>query len=176
MPPFNRRDFLKTLGVGTAVSTVPALLARQAFAGTSVPKGFYDVPKRGTARILHITDVHGQLLPVYFREPNVNLGVGDAFGRPPHVVGKGLLNKMELPDNGPEAYAYTYLNFEKAANKYGKTGGFPQVKTLLDQLRLQAGGVANTLTLDGGDLWQGSGTSLWTRCLPWHTPSPSHSP
>ena len=85
----------------------------------------------GNARILHITDVHGQLLPVYFREPNVNLGVGDAYGRPPHVVGKGLLKHMGLEENTPESYAYTYLNFEKAAEMYGKTGGFAHVKTLL---------------------------------------------
>ena len=66
------------------------------------PEGFYDVPMKGSARILHITDVHGQLQPVYFREPNVNLGVGDAFGRPPHVVGKKLLKVMGLKENSPE--------------------------------------------------------------------------
>ena len=124
---------------------------------------FYDLPMQGNARILHITDVHGQLNPVYFREPNVNLGVGDAYGRPPHIVGKGLLDYMGLTADSPEAYAYTYLNFEKAARRYGKTGGYAYIKTLLNRLREQAGGTGNTLTLDGGDLWQGSGTSLWTR-------------
>jgi len=128
-----------------------------------MPKNFYDMPMNGNARILHITDVHGQLLPVYFREPNVNLGVGDAYGRPPHVVGKKLLNHMGLNENSAESYAYSYLDFQTAAKKYGKTGGFPQIKTLLDSLREQAGGSQNTLTIDGGDLWQGSGTSLWTR-------------
>jgi len=97
------------------------------------------------------------------REPNVNLGVGDAYGRPPHVVGKKLLNHMGLNENSAESYAYSYLDFQTAAKKYGKTGGFPQIKTLLDSLREQAGGSQNTLTIDGGDLWQGSGTSLWTR-------------
>ncbi|MCL4108336.1 UNVERIFIED_CONTAM: hypothetical protein GTU68_065364 [Idotea baltica] len=128
-----------------------------------MPEGFYSIPKKGQARILHTTDVHGQLLPVYFREPNVNLGVGDAFGRPPHIVGKGLLEKMNLPLDGPEAYAYTYLDFYNAAKKYGKMGGFSHLKTLLDMLRKEAGGIENTITIDGGDLWQGSGTSLWTR-------------
>ena len=128
-----------------------------------MPKDYYSVPKRGQARILHTTDVHGQLLPVYFREPNVNLGVGPALGRPPHIVGKKLLEKMELPLDGPEAYAYTYLDFYNAAKKYGKMGGYSHIKTLLDMLRKDAGGVENTITLDGGDLWQGSGTSLWTR-------------
>ena len=70
---------------------------------------------------------------------------------------------MGFAENSPEAYAYTYLNFLEQAQKFGRTGGFAHVKTLLDQLRDQAGGRQNTLTLDGGDLWQGSGTSLWTR-------------
>jgi sulfur-oxidizing protein SoxB len=117
----------------------------------------------GNARILHVTDVHGQLNPVYFREPNVNLGMGEAYGRPPHIVGKKMLATMGLKENTPEAYAYTYLNFAEAARKYGRMGGYAHIKTLLDMLRQQAGGTQNTLTLDGGDLWQGSGTSLWTR-------------
>ncbi len=161
MQKFDRRDFIKLLGAGAA-STMPAFWPSSSF-GSQNPEDFYNLPMNGNARILHITDVHGQLLPVYFREPNVNLGVGDAFGRPPHVVGKGLLKEMGLNQDSPEAYAYTYLNFAEAAHKYGKTGGYPQIKTLLDRLRDQAGGKQNTLTLDGGDLWQGSGTSLWTR-------------
>ncbi len=161
MNKFDRRDFIKLLGAGAAVSTVPILWPGQAIG--KMPKNFYNMPMKGNARILHITDVHGQLLPVYFREPNVNLGVGDAFGRPPHVVGKGLLKKMGIQENTAEAYAYTYLNFTEAAMQYGKTGGFAQMKTLLDMLRDQAGGKENTLTIDGGDLWQGSGTALWTR-------------
>jgi len=180
MPPIDRREFVKLMGL----STVPVLVSCEAetppeaqktvapAAATAAPKapstggapaGFYDVPMKGSARILHITDVHGQLQPVYFREPNVNLGVGDAFGRPPHVVGKKLLKKMDLRENTPESYAYTYLDFDRAAKKYGKTGGYANMKTLINGLREQAGGQDNTLTLDGGDLWQGSGTSLWTR-------------
>jgi len=161
MTKLNRRDFIKLAGVGATAGSVPLLWNQPAY--SAMPKGFYSMPMRGNVRILHITDVHGQLQPVYFREPNVNLGVGDAYGRPPHVVGKGLLKKMGLKENSPEAYAYTYLDFDHAASKYGKTGGFPQLKTLLDMLRQQAGGQSSTLTIDGGDLWQGSGTSLWTR-------------
>ena len=158
----DRRDFMKLMGLGAAASAVP-LVAHRAMAGPNPPKGFYDVPMKGNVRFLHITDVHGQLKPVYFREPNVNLGVGDAFGRPPHLVGKKLLKAMGMKPNTPESYAYTYLNFEQDALKYGRTAGFAHIKTLLDRLREQAGGKDNTLTLDGGDLWQGSGTSLWTR-------------
>jgi len=162
MNKFDRRDFIKMLGAGAAASSVPAFWPGNAFA-QKMPANFYNMPMKGNARILHITDVHGQLLPVYFREPNVNLGVGDAYGRPPHVVGKKLLKHMDINLDSPESYAYSYINFLQAARQYGKTGGYPQIKSLLDMLREQAGGRQNTLTLDGGDLWQGSGTSLWTR-------------
>jgi len=166
MPLIDRRKFMKLVGTGAAASTLPAILpltTANAEKSQSSPKNFYDLPLKGNVRILHITDVHGQLQPVFFREPNVNLGVGDAYGRPPHVVGKKLLNWMDLKTDTPEAYAYTYLNFDNVAKIYGKTGGFAHIKTLLNKLRKQAGGKQNTLTIDGGDLWQGSGTSLWTR-------------
>ena len=159
----NRRQFMKLMAAAAAAGSVPAMYSARAFSQQTAPDGFYDAPMQGDARILHITDVHGQLLPVYFREPNVNLGVGEAFGRPPHTVGTQLLAEAGLTQDSPEAYAYTYLNFLKAAQQYGRTGGFAHVKTLLDQLRDQAGGANNTLTVDGGDLWQGSATSLWTR-------------
>ncbi len=169
MPRMDKRTFLKlaTLGAAGAATGALPLLMQNAFAGetakASMPKDFYSLPKKGQARILHTTDLHGQLLPVYFREPNVNLGVGPALGRPPHIVGKQLLAYMKLSADSPESYAYTYLDFLEAAKKYGKTGGYSHIKTLLDQLRKEAGGVDNTITIDGGDLWQGSGTSLWTR-------------
>ncbi len=166
MSPIDRRTFVKLLSMGalgtSATASLPWLM-QQAQADSHAD--LYKAPMQGDARILHITDVHGQLLPVYFREPNVNLGVGDAYGRPPHVVGKALLQEMGMPEdeNSLEAYAYTYLNFEANAKKYGRMGGFAHIKTLLNQLREQAGGKNKTLTVDGGDLWQGSGTSLWTR-------------
>jgi sulfur-oxidizing protein SoxB len=176
MPPFDRREFLKIMGVGAVAGTGLISCSKSENGAGSAPAepppasapqdplaGFYDLPMRGNARILHITDVHGQLNPVYFREPNVNLGMGDAYGRPPHIVGSKMLDYMGLATDTPEAYAYTYLNFENAARKFGKTGGYACIKTLVDRLREQAGGRENTLTIDGGDLWQGSGTSLWTR-------------
>ena len=160
---FDRRDILKLLGLGTAVATIPGLISCQSTSTVILPKDFYNLPMKGKARILHITDVHGQLNPVYFREPNVNLGVGAAYGRPPHVVGNKLLNYMNIKPGTAESYAYTYLDFQKSAKQLGKTGGYAHIKTLLDDLRAQAGGKDKTITIDGGDLWQGSGTSLWTR-------------
>jgi len=162
MPYLDRREFIKFFGITAAGVAISSCTSKEVFS-SDMPQSFYDVPMQGNARILHITDVHGQLNPVYFREPNVNLGVGNAYGRPPHLVGNHLLKYMGLQTSTPESYAYTYLDFQKSAEKYGKTGGFANVKTLLNRLRKQAGGKQNTLTIDGGDLWQGSGTSLWTR-------------
>jgi sulfate thiol esterase SoxB len=156
-----RREFIKVLGAGSAAGLIGTGQARHN--SLFGQENMYEVPKTGNARILHITDVHGNLLPNYFREPNVNLGFGDTFAQFPHVVGSNLLKEIGVKPGSPEAYAFTYNNFEDLAAKYGKTGGFGQIKTVLDSLRDSAGGVGNTLTLDGGDTWQGSGTSLWTR-------------
>jgi sulfur-oxidizing protein SoxB len=157
----NRRDFVKLVGAGVAAGAVGTYLYRQN--SLSLQDNMYEVPKFGTSRILHITDTHGNLLPNYFREPNVNLGFGPTFGKLPHVVGENLLKKIGVRPGSAEAHAFTYNNFEELAAKYGKTGGFGQLHTVLDSLRDSAGGQQNTLTVDGGDTWQGSGTSLWTR-------------
>ena len=133
-------------------------------AGSAGQSSLYDLRPYGQGRILHMTDCHAQLLPVHFREPNVNLGIGKAIGQWPHVVGKNLLNKLADANKlSPlTAHAYTYLDFTEAAEKFGKVGGFAHLKTLVDRLRREVPGNASLL-LDGGDTWQGSGTSLWTR-------------
>lgn len=156
-----RREFIKVLGAGSAAGLISGC-------GNNTDKLYaqdnvYEIAQTGNARILHITDTHGSLLPNYFREPNVNLGFGDAFGKLPHLVGNKLLKEIGVKPGSLEAYAFTYNNFEELAAKYGKTGGFGHIKTVLDSLRESAGGVQNTLMVDGGDTWQGSGTSLWTR-------------
>ena len=159
-----RRDFIKALGAGASAGVIGTGYAYRD--SLFAQDNMYELARSGNARILHITDVHGNLLPNYFREPNVNLGLGDTFGKLPHVVGSKLLKKLEsigIKPGSPEAYAFTFNNFEELAHKYGKTGGFAQLKTVLDSLRDSAGGAQNTLTVDGGDTWQGSGTSLWTR-------------
>jgi sulfur-oxidizing protein SoxB len=116
----------------------------------------YELAGFGNARILHMTDTHAQLLPVYFREPGVNLGIGAMRGQPPHLVGHAFLDRFGIRPGSADAYAFTCLDFEKSAARFGRLGGFAHLKTLIDRLRGEAG-PNNSLLLDGGDLWQGSG-------------------
>ena len=149
----NRREFLQVLAVAAA-SGLPLGAARAQRAG------FYDLPRFGNAHFLHFTDCHAQLLPVHFREPNVNLGVAGMAGRPPHLVGEALLKAFGVKPGSPNAHAFTYLDFERAAGTYGKLGGFAHIATLVKQLKASRPGA---LLLDGGDTWQGSATALWTK-------------
>ena len=145
-----RRDFL-TLAGAAALSPVLSRRARSADKSS-----IYEFERFGNARILHMTDTHAQLLPVYFREPSVNLGIGAMKGRPPHLVGRAFLDRFGIKPDSAEAHAFTFLDFEKSAMRFGKLGGFAHLKTLIDRLRSDAG-PGNSALLDGGDLWQGSG-------------------
>ena len=129
-------------------------------ANAAQASSLYDVPRTGNVHFLHMTDCHAQLMPVYFREPSVNLGVGAMQGKLPHLVGEHLLKAAHIKAGTPEAHAFTYLNFERAARQYGKVGGFAHLATLVKQLK---GGRPGALLLDGGDTWQGSATALWTQ-------------
>jgi sulfur-oxidizing protein SoxB len=108
---------------------------------------------------MHYTDCHAQLMPIYFREPSINLGVGPMKGEPPHLVGKHFLDYYGIQPGTREAHAFTYLDFVEAAKRFGKVGGFAHLATLVKKVRDQRPGA---LLLDGGDTWQGSGTSYWT--------------
>jgi S-sulfosulfanyl-L-cysteine sulfohydrolase len=145
-----RRDFLRISG-GAALSGGLPRLARGADT-----TGVYDLERFGNARILHMTDTHAQLQPIYFREPSVNLGVGAMQGKPPHLVGKAFLDRFGIKPDSADAYAFTFLDFEKGAARFGKLGGFAHLKTLIDRLRADVG-TGRSMLLDGGDLWQGSG-------------------
>ena len=152
----SRREFLQMLAVATAAG-FPIGKGANAYASES---DMYDVPKYGNVSLLHFTDCHAQLLPIYFREPNINIGVGEAKGRPPHIVGEHLLKYYGIKPGSIEAHAFTYLDFEEACRKYGKVGGFAHLATLVNKIRASRPG---SLLLDSGDTWQGSATSLWTR-------------
>ena len=151
-----RREFLEVLAVAAAGGM--ALDSREALAGT-VPKNFYELPKYGNVSFMHFTDCHAQLLPVYFREPSVNIGVGAANGKVPHLVGEHFLKSYGLRAGSIEAHAFTNLDFTAAARIYGKVGGFAHLATLIKNVRAQRPGA---LLLDSGDTWQGSGTAYWT--------------
>src|SRR5665213_310988 len=125
-------------------------------AAAAAEEDVYDVGHFGNARVLHMTDTHAQLEPVFFREPSVNIGAGAMRGRPPHLVGRALLEHFGIKAGGRDAYALTFLDFQEAAQRYGRMGGFAYLKTLVDRLRQDAG-PGNSVLLDGGDLWQGSG-------------------
>jgi S-sulfosulfanyl-L-cysteine sulfohydrolase len=129
---------------------------------TSIPNTLYPITDFGNVTLLHMTDCHAQLLPVYYREPSVNTGVGSTFNRPPHFVGKNFLDFFGIKPGSPDAYAFTHLGFAEAAKVYGKLGGFAYLATLIKQIK-QASAHGNFLLLDGGDTWQGSATSLWTQ-------------
>jgi sulfur-oxidizing protein SoxB len=163
----NRREFLNVLAAASASGL--ALNGSDALAADPAAS-LYDAKAFGNVHLMHFTDCHAQLLPVYFREPNVNLGVADAVGRPPHLVGAALLNYFKMnPMAAPAGYArdlarntahaFTHLDFARAAKLYGKTGGFAHLATLVKKMRAERPGA---LLLDGGDTWQGSATALWS--------------
>ncbi len=148
----NRREFLQMLAVAAAGGMA---LTEQAEAAES----WYDLPRFGNVHLLHFTDCHAQLKPIYFREPDVNLGVEGQFGKVPHLVGAALLKRFGIAPHTPEAYAFSHLDFVQAANTYGKVGGFAHLATLVKRLKATR---PDALLLDGGDTWQGSATALWT--------------
>ncbi|MBI5911321.1 MAG: thiosulfohydrolase SoxB [Betaproteobacteria bacterium] len=154
----NRREFLHVMGMAAACGLPLAQLSGRAHAQGAAR--IYELPRFGNIHFLHFTDCHAQLLPILFREPNVNLGVADMAGRPPHLVGAALLRHFGIRPGTAEAYAFTYLDFERAAKIYGKVGGFAHLATLVNQLKASRPGA---LLLDGGDTWQGSATALWTK-------------
>ena len=149
----SRREFLQALAAAAAAGLPLGSEAAD-------DERFYDLPRFGSLSLLHFTDCHAQLLPVYFREPSTNIGVASSMNRPPHIVGEALLKLFRLKPGSREAYAFSYLDFAAAARRYGKLGGFAHLATLVKKLRAER---KATLLLDGGDTWQGSATSLWTR-------------
>ncbi|MCI4429446.1 MAG: thiosulfohydrolase SoxB [Burkholderiales bacterium] len=153
----NKREFVQVLAAASASGMA---LARYADADAATAhSALYEHPRFGNVSFLHMTDCHAQLKPSYFREPSVNLGLGSMQGRLPHLVGEALLKAAGVRAGSAWAHSFTFLNFEKAARRYGKVGGFAHLATLVKQLKASRPGA---LLLDGGDTWQGSATALWT--------------
>src|SRR5512146_482757 len=107
----------------------------------------------GNVTLLHVADIHGQLVPVYFREPSINLGVGEATGQPPHLTGADFLTRFGSSPESAEAYALTSEDFSPLAKSYGKIGGLDRLATVVKRVRAERGD--KVLLLDGGDTWQG---------------------
>ncbi|NQV82542.1 MAG: thiosulfohydrolase SoxB [Rhodospirillales bacterium] len=157
----DRRQFLQVAAATAAITGVsggllPGALARQKITQKDLLK-FNSV---GQVTLLNFTDCHAQLVPLYFREPSINIGVGDAHGLPPHLTGKDLLKRFGLKGGTPGAYAFSSDDYVNLANTYGRIGGMDRMATLIKAIRAER--PSNTLLLDGGDTWQGSYTSLKT--------------
>ena len=156
-----RREFIYLMAMLGSAPVFANSHVRYSFSSKSHPENYYKLQPFGNARILHMTDTHAQLVPVYFREPSVNIGIGEDWGKPPHLVGHHFLKYYGIK-NRRLAYAYTCVDFLENAKSFGKLGGFAHIKTVADFLRKDFG-PDKTLFLDGGDTWQGSWTALQTR-------------
>ncbi|MDD2887455.1 MAG: thiosulfohydrolase SoxB [Aliarcobacter sp.] len=160
MSKLSRREFVYMVAMLGAAPVFANSHTRMT--DTKKLEDYYKLKPFGNARFLHMTDSHAQLLPVYFREPSVNLGFFSNFGKPPHIVGEKLLDYYGIKGNKRLEYAYSCVDFEKHAKVMGKVGGFAQIKTVVDYLK-NSFGADKTILLDGGDTWQGSATALYTR-------------
>lgn len=161
----SRREFMQFGAVAGAAITgagffggnIAKALAQQKLTQQDLLK--FDA--KGQVTLLHITDIHGQLKPVYFRPPDTNIGVGEYKGVPPHLVGEAYLEYFGLEPGSPLAYAHTMVDYVNLARAYGKMGGLDRTATLVKAIRSERGD-DRVLMLDGGDTWQGSYTSLKT--------------
>lgn len=151
-----RRDFLKLAAIagGLAATDRPGLLA------ASAPEKLLEFQPLGNVTLLHMTDSHAMLLPVYYREPDTLLGIGPEKGKPPYLTGEEFLKFYAVKRGTAEAYALAHVDFAELARRYGRMGGYAHIATLVKRIRAERPG--KTLLLDGGDTLQGSATSLWT--------------
>ena len=157
----SRRDFLQATVAASAVVGASGvgnwsrLAARQALTQDQL----LEFETFGNVTLIHITDLHAQLKPVWFREPEINLGVGEVNGLPPHVTGADFLKLFDISPGSPEAYALTYPDFTALAQTYGKMGGLDRVATVIRAIRADR---PDALLLDGGDTWHGSYTAVFS--------------
>ncbi len=154
----SRREFIKMLSLAAGATTVlpPSVLAKKLSS-----ESLLEFKPKGNLTILHTTDSHAQLVPIYYREPDTNIGVGVNKGKPPHLTGKDFLRHFGIKPHSLEAYAYTSDDFLALAKEYGKMGGFAYIATLINRIRAERGN--KVLYLDTGDTLQGSAVSMWTR-------------
>ena len=158
---FSRRAFLQFGAVATAIPLLGLNATRAAAQQKLTQDDVLRFDSKGQITLLHLTDIHAQLKPVYFRPPSENFGVGAFEGIPPHLVGEAYLKHFGIEPGSPYAYAHTMVDYVNLAMAYGKLGGLDRTATLVKAIRAERGD-DKVLMLDGGDTWQGSYTSLKT--------------
>ena len=159
---FSRRDFLQ---VGMATSAIYGASGFGSFSKLSAQQKLSQddllrFDTYGNVSLIHITDIHAQLKPIYFREPEINLGVGSALGQVPHITGANFRKMYGIDDGSPSHYALTYNDFSALANEYGRVGGLDRVATVVKSIRADR---PDAILLDGGDTWHGSYTCHHTQ-------------
>ena len=158
----SRREFLQMAAVSASYFAATPNFARAAAQQRLTQDDLLKFESKGQVTLLHLTDIHGQLKPIYFRPPSENYGVGDFEGVPPHLVGETFLNHFSIPAGSAFAYAHTMVDYLSLAKSYGKLGGLDRTATLIKAIRAERGD-NKVLLLDGGDTWQGSYCSLKTQ-------------
>lgn len=156
----SRREFMQAAGALSAIYGVGVPLSALAAQQKISQSDLLNFDPFGNVTLVHLTDIHAQLKPIWFREPSINLGVGDAEGQPPHVTGDDFLKLYDIKAGSPEAYALQSSDFISLAKQYGRMGGMDRIATVLKHIRSER--PDNTLFLDGGDTWHGSYTALKT--------------
>ena len=154
----SRRDFLQASVAASAILGA-GVWSRVAAQQALTQDQLLEFESLGNVTLIHITDIHAQLKPVYFREPSINLGVGEVNGLPPHVTGADFLKLFNIEAGSPRAYALTSEDFVSLAKGYGRMGGLDRCATVINAIRAERPGA---LLLDGGDTWQGSYTAEMT--------------
>jgi len=156
---FSRRDFLQFSAATAAITGLSANLSQVAAQQSLSQDDLLEFDSTGRLTLLHLTDIHAQLKPVYFRPPSENYGVGAFEGIPPHLVGEQFLKHFNIDRGSALAYAHTMVDYVDMAKVYGRLGGLDRTATLIKAIRAERGD-DNVLLLDGGDTWQGSYTAL----------------
>ena len=158
----DRRDFLRVAGATAALTGAGGSLSRLAAQQRLTQADLLRFESKGQITLLHMTDTHAQLKPLWFREPSVNIGVGEMTGLPPHITDAEFLKTFDITPGSAHAYALSAHDFQALAHTYGRVGGMDRMATLIKAIRAERG-ADKVLLLDGGDALQGSYTSLVTK-------------
>lgn len=156
----SRREFAQASVAATAIYGAGGQWSKLAAQQALTQDSLINMPSVGNVTLMHITDIHAQLKPIFFREPSINIGVGEAAGQPPHITGKDFLQRYNITPGSPHAYALTNNDFASLALGYGKMGGIDRCATVINAIRAER---PDALLLDGGDTWQGSYTAQQTK-------------